>query len=56
MITSMAVLPVALLTDVLLLAPGLLITEDAVEDVEVSPYDDDNCSAVMSMAAGEGPE
>lgn len=52
MITSM--LPLALLTDVLL-AGGLLTTEDTVEEVEVSPYDDDNCSALISMA-GEGPE
>lgn len=60
MITSMPVPPVALpVTTVsrrLLFVPGLLTEAGAVEEVEVSPYEDDSCSAFISMAAGEGAE
>lgn len=38
------------------LVPGLLTEQGAVDEVEVSPYEEDSCSAFISMAAGDGAE
>lgn len=58
-ITSMPVaLPVTTVSRRLLLGlvPGLLTEQGAVDEVDVSPYEEDSCSAFISMAAGDGAE